>query len=297
MTGDDDNAGVTDQTLDQWAQWLLHRRHGGDPEELASTLAYLYPVRDRVLDRADLHEGETLLDVGCGDGLIAFGALERVGASGTVIFSDISQDLLDHCRTLATEMGVVDRCRFVRAAADDLAAIADASVDAVTTRSVLIYVKNKEGAFAELYRVLRPGGRLSFFEPINRFGIDRPSWDAGPVQELRDRIRAVYDAIQPLESDPMVDFDERDLLAFAEGAGFREIHLEYRADIEPAEPKRWERVLHSSGNPRIPTLAEAMAQVLTAEEAARYEAHLRPIVESGQGVSRGATAELWALKS
>jgi hypothetical protein len=46
----------------------------------------------------------------------------------------------------------------------------------------------------------------------------------------------------------------------------------------------------------VPTLAEAMAQVLTAEEAAQYEAYLRPIIESGQGVSRGATADLWAVK-
>jgi arsenite methyltransferase len=42
-----------------------------------------------------------VLDVGCGDGLIAFGALDRVGEEGQVIFSDISQDLLDHCRSLA----------------------------------------------------------------------------------------------------------------------------------------------------------------------------------------------------
>jgi hypothetical protein len=42
--------------------------------------------------------------------------------------------------------------------------------------------------------------------------------------------------------------------------------------------------------------AEAIAQVLTPEEAARYEAYLRPIIEGGQGVSRSATADLWAVK-
>lgn len=44
--------------------------------------------REQVLDRAALAEGETLLDVGCGEGMIGLGALERV------IFSDISDDLL-----------------------------------------------------------------------------------------------------------------------------------------------------------------------------------------------------------
>jgi ubiquinone/menaquinone biosynthesis C-methylase UbiE len=46
----------------------------------------------------------------------------------------------------------------------------DASVDAVTTRSVLIYVAQKQQVIHEFCRVLKPGGRLSLFEPINRFG-------------------------------------------------------------------------------------------------------------------------------
>jgi arsenite methyltransferase len=116
--------------------------------------------------------------------------------------------------------------------------------------------------------VLRSGGRLSLFEPINRFSAIHTTWDAGPVQELRDRVRAVYLAIQPLDADLMVDFDERDLLRLAEAAGFREIHLTYQADIELAEPRSWETVLHASANQRVPTLAEAMAQGLTPDEAA-----------------------------
>jgi methylase of polypeptide subunit release factors len=59
---------------------------------------------------AQLRPGDTLLDVGTGDGLIAFGALERLGPAGRVIFSDISQDLLDHCRTAAAAEGLLDRC-------------------------------------------------------------------------------------------------------------------------------------------------------------------------------------------
>jgi len=106
-------------------------------------------------------EGDAVLDVGCGDGLIAFGALEKVGPTGRVVFSDISQDLLDHCRVLAEQLGVLNRCDFWRAAAEDLRSVADASVDVVTTRSVIIYVKPKEQAFREFHRVLRSGGRHS----------------------------------------------------------------------------------------------------------------------------------------
>ena len=66
---------MTEQKQDQWAQWLLERRHGGNPEKQKATLKALMPIHDKVLQNARLAQAETLLDVGCGDGLIAFGAL------------------------------------------------------------------------------------------------------------------------------------------------------------------------------------------------------------------------------
>src|SRR5579884_2289605 len=85
---------------DQWAQWLLQRRFGGNPQQLQAMLEVLSSWRDRILQNARLAPGEHLLDVGCGDGLVAFEALDRVGSQGKVIFSDISQDLLDHSFSL-----------------------------------------------------------------------------------------------------------------------------------------------------------------------------------------------------
>ena len=82
------------QSQDQWAQWVLHRQFGGDPEKQKTGLEAMYPVRDRVLANARLAAGDIVLDIGCGSGLIAFGALDQVGPQGKVIFSDISQDLL-----------------------------------------------------------------------------------------------------------------------------------------------------------------------------------------------------------
>lgn len=294
---------VTNQLgRDQWVEWLLHRRYGGDPAELQRTLDYLYPVRDKVLSHANLSHGETVLDVGTGDGLIAFGALERVGSSGQVIFSDVSQDLLDLDQTLAEQMGLVDRCRFVRASADALAEIPDATVDAVTTRSVLIYVVDKQRAFDEFARVLPPGGRISLYEPVNRFGYDeRPDrfwgFDVAAIQDITAKIRALYQQHQPIDSDPMMNFDERDLLAYADRSGFKERHLEFHVDIEPLHPRPWDTFIHTAFNPRIPTLAEAMNQVLTRAEAEVFGAHLRSLVEEGQGLLPLAVAYLWAIKA
>jgi arsenite methyltransferase len=283
---------------DRWAEWLSVRRFGGDPETRQRFLASLAATRDKVLDRAELREGETLLDVGCGEGLIAFGALER--GAGTVVFSDVSTDLLDFCREAAGELGVLDRCRFVQASADDLHTVEDGSVDVVTTRSVLIYVSRKREAFHEFARLLRPGGRISLFEPINRFAQRDTDtcagYDLGPLGDVGRKLRAVYETRQPPDLDPMLDFDERDLVRLAEEAGFFPIQLALEAEIKQTEPRAWNGFLNSSGNPNIPTLAEAMERVLTPVEQERLVAHLRPQVEQGLGEWRMASAYLAATR-
>jgi arsenite methyltransferase len=281
---------------DPWAAWLLERRHGGDERSLAETLEFLAPIRDRVLDDARIEPGDTLLDVGCGDGLIAFGALRR---GARVVFSDVSQELLDVCREISAGD---ERCSFVQADAADLHAVPDASVDAVTLRSVLIYVADRERAFAEFRRVLKPGGRLSLFEPLNSFEYPGPderwgAWDVSEVQELADRVKGVFREIHDRQGNTMHDFEARDFVELAERAGFTEVHAEASYDVAPATERfeQWETYENSSGNPLVPTLREATDSVLTPEESERFRAHLRRQAEAGEGVERAATLSLWAV--
>ena len=298
------SAGESEALQDQWARWLLQRRHGGDAERQQAMLKDLFAIRDEVLQHASVAEGETLLDVGAGDGLIAFGALPLVGAQGRVIFSDISQDLLDHTQALAEQMGVQDRCRFERASADDLAPFDDASIDVVTTRSVLIYVSAKQRAFHEFYRVLKPGGRISLFEPINRFAFPEPAhlffgYSVAAVQEIAEKVRAGFGQLTRGDFSAyasMMDFGEYDLLSFAEKAGFGEIHLDVQVYVKPKQPGHWEGFLRSSPNPLAPTLEEVLQAVVTSAEAERFADHLRPLVEQGKGTDRMALAYLWAVK-
>ncbi len=288
------------EARDQWHRWLLEVRHGGDAEYREQMLANsLHPARDHVLDRAELRPDDTLLDVGCGDGLIAFGALDRLGPAGRVIFSDVSVDLLDHCREAAEVSGQLGRCEFVQATADRLEGIGDASVDVVTTRSVLIYVKDKATAFSEFRRVLRPGGRISLFEPINVLmhacEMDTfMGYDVGPLAPVMEKVRAVFRTYQP-DGDPMTDFDDRDLVRLAEQAGFAKVDLELQVTVKSSRvPVPWGRFLRMSGNPLVPPLAEVLDQALTDQEKATFTARLRPLVETGTGRDRLAVAYLQA---
>ncbi len=286
---------------DRWASWLLERRSGGDPDQLQAHVDYLLPIRDKVLDNASIQPGDTLLDLGSGDGLIPFAAIDRVGPTGAVIFSDISRDLLDHCRELATDMGVASKCRFVKMPARDLSPIDSQSVDVVTTRSVLIYVADKQAAFEEIHRVLYSGGRLSIFEPVNSYNWPEPpgqfiQMDVAPVQQIADKVIAGYEAAMSSDGRSMIDFDERDLVRFAEQAGFTEVHLQFLVDLGPAVPMPWETYLNTAFNPCAPTLNELFAGTLAEDERDRFTGHLRQQFERPDRRWSSAFAYLHALK-
>ncbi len=255
--------------MDPWADWLLSRR---GPRAAIEPL--LHAFRDGVLDGARIEPGDVVLDVGTGDGLIGFGALER-GAS--VIFSDVSARMLQDCRASAEGAG-----RVVQTAADGLGLRAECA-DVVTARSVLIYVDRKAAAFAEFFRVLRPGGRLSIFEPINSFvalhdGYRMFGLDVTPVAGLMDKLRSAY-----ADAPALVGFDERHLLLAARAAGFTALEVDYRTewDVPVPTPADWEARLHTAPNPLAPTYAEAVTAALTPAERDELYGFLRDQVAAG----------------
>jgi arsenite methyltransferase len=122
-------------------------------------------------------------------------------------------------------------------------------------------------------------------------------YDIRPVAPLAAKVEALYRSIQPPGTDPMVDFDERDLLRHAERAGFAEAALELRVTVKPTrQPCPWQRFLRMSGNPLIPAFGEAMERTLTPAEITEFTACLKPLVESGRGEERRALAYLTAVK-
>jgi SAM-dependent methyltransferase len=282
---------------DRWAAWLLGERHRNQEALRRLIQSSLAPIRDRLLANASIQAGDTVLDVGTGDGLVAFGALEHVGPHGRAIFSDVVQDLLEHARAVAADRGVIERCEFVLADAERLDPIPDGSVDVVTVRAVLICVDDKQHAFRAFHRVLRPGGRLSITEPINRWLYQDPDslwgFDVSPIRAIADKVRAVFD---PPGGSAMTGFDERDLLAFAAAAGFGDLHLELRVDLEPQRPRPWRAFIETTFSVAAPTISAAMDTTLTDDERVAFVEQLRPQVESGTGTFPMAIAYLWAVK-
>lgn len=102
--------------------------------------------------------GETVVDVGSGAGLDAVIAARTVGPRGKVIGVDMTADMLQRAKRSAAELGL-DNLEFREGVAEELP-VDDDSADLVISNGVLNLVPDKARAYAEIFRVLRPGGRF-----------------------------------------------------------------------------------------------------------------------------------------
>jgi arsenite methyltransferase len=101
---------------------------------------------------------ERVLDLGSGAGTDSLVAAQMVGAGGRVTGIDMTEAMLVKARRAATAMGM-HNVEFVEGEAERLP-FSDASFDVVISNGVIDLVPDKDAVFAELYRVLAPGGRM-----------------------------------------------------------------------------------------------------------------------------------------
>jgi arsenite methyltransferase len=105
-----------------------------------------------------LAAGERVLDLGSGAGTDSLIAAQMVGDTGRVTGIDMTPKMLARARAAASEMGI-DNAEFVEAEAEQLP-FPDASFDVVISNGVIDLIPDKDAVFAELFRVLAPGGRI-----------------------------------------------------------------------------------------------------------------------------------------
>ena len=108
---------------------------------------------------AQLQPGETVLDLGSGGGLDCFLSAKQVGEDGFVIGLDMTPEMLERARSAAMRMGI-NNVEFRKGFLEEMPVEGD-SVDVIISNCVINLSPDKYKVFAEIYRVLKPGGRVS----------------------------------------------------------------------------------------------------------------------------------------
>jgi SAM-dependent methyltransferase len=162
------------------------------------------------------------------------------------------------------------------------------SVDVVTTRSVLIYLEDKKKCLAEFYRVLKPGGRVSLFEPVadvySSLGGRRTllGLQLNINSEILKKLSEGRKTIGGGKDSTLAGFDERDFFKWADAIGFREIDIEMQLTKQHKPAPPIEHFLEIRPNPLASTLQEIMDAVLSEDE----RTTLRKAIE--EAIPRGA---------
>jgi arsenite methyltransferase len=171
--------------LDPSASFHFHTGRG-----LASRLGYQADAVNTLPDRAVesfagvanpfslrlLAPGEKVVDIGSGGGFDCFIAAGQVGSGGQVVGIDMTAEMLSKSRQTAEGLGL-GHVQFREGLAEALP-VEDAWADVVISNGVINLCADKQAVFAEIFRVLRPGGRLQFADIAN----GRPV----PAEALRD---------------------------------------------------------------------------------------------------------------
>lgn len=112
-----------------------------------------------------LSPGDHVVDIGSGAGFDSFVAAHQVGLTGRVVGVDMTEEMLAKSRQTTAELGL-SNVEFRDGLAEDLP-IEDGWADVVISNGVMNLCADKRAAFSEIYRVLRPGGRLQFADIAN----------------------------------------------------------------------------------------------------------------------------------
>ena len=177
------------------------------------------PLSRALLDGAAPRRGEAVVDIGCGCGAVSLALADAIGAGGRVLAVDVSAPMLNRARTREREVeGGAAHAPITWQRADAAVHAFAPEHDLVASRFGVMFFADRPGAFANLRRALRPGGRFAFLAWRSRGDVE---W----MQTPTDWLAAVLPRPEPADGaiGPFALADPAATCALFTAAGFRDV--------------------------------------------------------------------------
>lgn len=220
------------------------------------------PLAKDLIQLANLRQGEKVLDVGCGTGIVAKLAVKQVGESGTATGLDINPAMLSVARSTTSPRASIE---WIEASAESMP-FPDENFDVVLCQLSFQFMEDKPTALKEMQRILAPGGRLILNVP-------------GPAGKIFTTFAKVLERNISTEAAEFANHvfslhDANELQQLMRGAHFREIDIqaEYKILKLPAPKEFLWQYIHST----------PMADIVSKATTEAREALERKIVEKWQ---------------
>ncbi|MBS9717454.1 class I SAM-dependent methyltransferase [Pseudohalocynthiibacter aestuariivivens] len=179
--------------------------------------ALFAPWTKHLLEAVGVHEGDHVLDIACGTGVLARDALSRVGVAGSVVGVDAAPGMIAAAKELEANID------WVLGHAEALA-LEDASFDCTMSQFGMMFFEDREAAVHEMFRILKPGGKLaiSVWNTIE----ENPTYEE-IISVLREHVGvAAADAVHL----PFTLGNHGDVMTLLERAGFSDIIVETKVE-------------------------------------------------------------------
>lgn len=244
--------------------------------ELYSVPGLFAPWATYLVQSANVQPGEHVLDVACGTGIVARYIRPRVGVRGAVVGLDLNPDMLSVARAAAEREGLAIEWR---AGTAEQLSFPDGSFDLVMCQFGLMFFADRHQALTEMYRVLRPGGRIavSVWQGLDRHPFYQTLHETTKRRLGKSSVEAVFSL-----------GDQGELHRLLTGAGFQDVAIESASITarysNPDEFITWEVDADPAETPALQGLDAQAHQAILAAVRQEMQAPLADVIQDGQVV-------------
>lgn len=209
-----------------WLEWLKETRYSEiDSQNMQNTNNWLDSTRNIVLNNSKIKKNDVVIDIGTGTGFLGIKILEKMSGAGKVIFADNDEECLNECKKNINNKKINTGYEIIKTDCTDIK-ISSNSIDKAVMRSVLVHIDNKEKALQEIYRILKPKGIFTAFEPVLYYNTRLSELIKDKENKNLEKLKRIESVVWNDDKESLFNYNYESLSNLLKNAGFSHYNIQ-----------------------------------------------------------------------